>query len=165
MLKLADSIHRRAYGSLRPGGCGLRDVLPESDVAELKTKQTNNDVREFLNGIADEQRRQDSFALVELMRQATKVDPRLWGTAIVGFGSRHYKYASGREGDICIVGFSPRKLAFALYGLSIAEQPADLLERLGKHKTGKGCLYISRLSDVHQPTLSKLVRQAFRQAK
>ncbi len=128
-------------------------------MAENKTKETDASVKKFLNGVADEQQRKDSIALVELMQAATKLPPKMWGSAIVGFGSYHYKYESGREGDMPLVGFSPRKGTFALYGLGIAEKQ-DLLEKLGKYTTGKGCLYIKKLEDVHLPTLKKIIQQS-----
>jgi len=131
-------------------------------MAENKTKQTDGSIKKFLNGVADEQQRKDSFALVELMQMATKLPPKMWGSSIVGFGSYHYKYESGREGDMPLVGFSPRKGALTLYGLGIAEKQ-ELMEKLGKHTTGKGCVYIKKLEDVHLPTLKKLIQQSAKQ--
>ena len=124
---------------------------------ENKTQPTAQSVAAFIAALPDEQRRQDCQTLVDLMRAATGAEPRLWGSNIVGFGQYHYVYASGREGDSLLIGFSPRKPALVLYGLGGAEQREALLEKLGQHKTGKGCLYIKKLEDVHLPTLKKLI--------
>lgn len=129
-------------------------------MAELKTKQNNQSVTRFLNSLPDKQKRQDCLALIKLMQQATKAEPKMWGSSIIGFGSYHYKYASGHEGDTCLIGFSPRKQNLTLYLLGGLEQHAELLEKLGKHKTGKGCLYINRLEDIHLPTLKKLIQHS-----
>ncbi len=131
-------------------------------MAELKTKLNNRSVTRFLNSIPDQQKRQDCFALVKLMEQVTKAEPKMWGSSIIGFGSYHYAYASGHEGDMCLIGFSPRKQNLTLYLLAGFERCAELLKKLGKHKTGKGCLYINRLDDIHLPTLKKLVQQSFK---
>jgi hypothetical protein len=129
-------------------------------MAELKTKETKLSVTDFLSKVSDAQRRKDCFAIVELMKQITKAEPRMWGSAIVGFGSYHYKYASGHEGDSCMVGFSPRKEALVLYLMLGPEKREELLKTLGTFKSGKGCLYIKRLDDVHIPTLKKLILQS-----
>jgi hypothetical protein len=130
-------------------------------LAEAKTKPSGEDVGQFINGISDEQKRQDCLTLLDLMRQVTQLEPKLWASSMVGFGERHYKYESGREGDTFIIGFAPRKQALTLYGLSGFKQQEQLLEKLGKYKTGKGCLYINQLSDVHLPTLRELIQQTF----
>ena len=129
-------------------------------MSDLKTKPTGADVTAFLAAVADEQKRRDCFALVEIMRDATGAEPQMWGDAIVGFGSQHYRYASGREGDWPIIGFSPRKQNLTLYLTYGFEQHGDLLAKLGKHSTGKSCLYVKRLSDVDLPTLRQLVAQS-----
>ncbi len=129
-------------------------------MAELKTKPNDLSVEEFLNGVADEQKRQDSFAVLDLMKQVTKTEPKMWGNSIVGFGSYHYRYASGREADWFLVGFSPRKQNMTLYIMDGFDQYDTLLKSLGKHSTGKSCLYVKRLDDVHMPTLKKLVRES-----
>jgi len=131
-------------------------------MAELKTKLNNRSVTRFLNSIPDKQKRQDCLALVKLMQQVTQAEPKMWGSSIIGFGSYHYTYASGHEGDACLVGFSPRKQNLTLYVMSGSEQHAELLKKLGKHKTGKACLYINRLDDIHLPTLKKLIQQSFK---
>ena len=129
-------------------------------MAENKTKATDASVADYLAAIDDEARRKDCEALADLMAKATKQPPRMWGASIVGFGSYHYRYASGREGDTCVVGFSSRKGDISMYGLNAAEGAAELLPKLGKHKAGKGCVYIKRLSDVDLKVLEKLVAGA-----
>ncbi|MCG3160142.1 MAG: hypothetical protein JMDDDDMK_01178 [Acidobacteria bacterium] len=126
-------------------------------MAELKTKLNDASVDDFLNAIKDEQVRQDCWAIAEIMRKATKAEPKMWGSSIVGFGSYRYKYASGREGDWMQVAFSPRKQNISLYITSGFEGRDELLAKLGKHSCGKGCVYIKRLSDIHLPTLRKLI--------
>lgn len=130
-------------------------------MAELKTKLNDESVTKFLNSVADEIKRKDSFAIVEMMQQTTGLPPKMWGTAIVGFGSYHYKYESGHEGDMCIIGFSPRKQNFALYVGASNENIQKLLTNLGKHKTGKDCLYINKLKDVDPAILKKIFKVAF----
>ncbi len=127
-------------------------------MAELKTKLNDASVDDFLNAIKDEQVRQDCWAITEMMQQATKAEPKMWGPSIVGFGSRRYKYATGREGDWMQVAFSPRKQNITLYIATGFEERDDLLAKLGNHSCGKGCVYIKRLSDVHLPTLKKLIK-------
>ena len=134
-------------------------------MAELKTKATHASVTKFLGSIKDEQRRKDCETIVELMRDATAAEPKMWGTSIVGFGDYHYVYKSGREGDWFVAGFSPRKQNLTLYVMTGFTQHEDLLKKLGKHKTGMGCLYINTLLDVHLPTLRKLIKQAVALAK
>ena len=129
-------------------------------MAELKTKQTTNSVEKFLNGVADLQRRQDCFRVLEIMKAATKSEPVMWGTSIVGFGRLHLKYESGRELDWFPVGFAPRKSDLTLYIMPGILRYPKLLKKLGKHKTGKGCLYIKKLADVDLPTLKKLIKQS-----
>ncbi|MEO8710692.1 MAG: DUF1801 domain-containing protein [Parafilimonas sp.] len=130
-------------------------------MAELKTKQTEENVTKFLNTVEDETKRKDCFEIIEMMKQVTGLPPKMWGTAIIGFGSYHYKYESGHEGDMCIIGFSPRKQNITLYiGIS-NENIQKLLPDLGKHRTGKGCLYINKLSDVNTDVLKKIIKTAF----
>jgi hypothetical protein len=117
-------------------------------MADNKTKPTEISVAAFIAGITDETRRVDAQALVKLMQSATGEKPKMWGPSIVGFGSYHYKYDSGREGDMPLAGFSPRKAATVLYGVTGAGDSEALLAKLGKHTTGKGCLYIKKLGDV-----------------
>ncbi|MDQ6843542.1 MAG: DUF1801 domain-containing protein [Bacteroidota bacterium] len=127
-------------------------------MAELKTKETDEGVEKFLNTIEDETKREDCFAIAEIMKQVTRQEPKMWGAAIVGFGSYHYKYESGREGDMCMTGFSPRKQAITLYLSGAIKSEKDLLQKLGKHKTGEGCLYIKKLSDVDTKVLKQLIK-------
>lgn len=134
-------------------------------MAELKTKPTNASVEKFLNQVADETRREDCFKVAKMMEEITGEKPKMWGSSIVGFGSYHYKYASGQEGDWPIAAFSPRKQDLTLYLMPGFQEHADLMERLGKHRTGKSCLYIKRLSDVHVPTLNKLIRESVKEMK
>ena len=129
-------------------------------MAELKTKLNNRSVERFLNSVPDKQKRQDCFTLLKLMQQVTRAEPKMWGSSIVGFGSYHYAYASGREGDWFVAGFSPRKQNLTLYIMAGFEQYDTLLQKLGKHKTGKACLYINRLDDIHLPTLKKLIQHS-----
>jgi hypothetical protein len=129
-------------------------------MAELKTKKTEASVEDFLNGVTDEEKRQDCFEIVKMMKQATKAEPKMWGPSIVGFGTQHLKYASGRELDWMVIGFSPRKQALTLYLSGSLNTYASLLEKLGKHKTGGGCLYIKTLKDVDTKVLKELVKQS-----
>jgi hypothetical protein len=130
-------------------------------MTENKTVPTNQSVEDFLNAIDDEQKRKDSFALLNLMREVTDLEPRMWGSSIVGFGSYHYKYASGREGDTIVAGFSPRKQNLTIYNMGGVDPDDDLFKNLGKHTSGKGCLYIKRLDDVDLPTLKRLIEVSF----
>ena len=127
-----------------------------------KTRPTTASVQSFVKAIPDAKRRKDCVSLVGLMRKATGSKPKMWGTSIVGFGEYHYRYASGREGDSCVLGFSPRKAALSLYFCSGLKQFPELLERLGKHKLGGGCLYIRSLEEIHLPTLTTLLGKAAR---
>jgi hypothetical protein len=134
-------------------------------MAELKTKKNDASVTDFLDAIPDEQRRKDCYAILELMRKATRDDAKMYGSSIVGLGNYIVKYADGREIDWMLVGFSPRKQNLALYLMGGLEQHAGLLSSLGKYKTGKGCLYINRLSDVDVPTLRKMINQTVKLAR
>ena len=132
-------------------------------MSDLKTKRTTKSVVEFLNGIADERKRRDAFAVSAMMEEITKEKPAMWGPNIVGFGSYHYKYASGREADWMLVGFSPRKQNLTLYIMRGFDGSEALLAKLGKCKTAKSCLYINALDDVHLPTLKTLIRQSVKE--
>lgn len=129
-------------------------------MVENKTKATDTNVASCFDTISEGARREDCEALADLMAKATKHPPQMWGSSIVGFGRYHYKYESGREGDSCLVGFSSRKDALSLYGLNAAPSHGNLLPQLGKHKAGKGCLYIRSLSDIDLSVLEKLVAAA-----
>lgn len=128
-------------------------------MAENKTRETDKDVRAFLNTVENERKRKDSFTLLELMQDITGEAPRMWGDTMVGFGKYHYKYASGREGDAMLTGFSPRKQNLALYILGGFDEQDALLNQLGKYKTGKSCLYINKLDDVNMDVLKELVQR------
>ncbi len=129
-------------------------------MADLKNKPTDASVETFLQSIADDQRRADCRALVAMMQDVTGEPPKMWGPSMVGFGSYHYRYESGREGDWFLTGFSPRKQNLTLYIMAGFSRYADLLRKLGKHKTGKSCLYLKRLEDVDQQVLRELVAES-----
>lgn len=129
-------------------------------MAELKTKKTKASVAAFLNKIADAQRRKDCQTVLDLMKLATGEEPKMWGDSIVGFGSYHYRGASGREGDWPIIGFSPRKTDLTLYIMAGFQDFESLMAKLGKFKTGKSCLYLKKLDDVEIPVLKKLIAKS-----
>jgi len=129
-------------------------------MAEPKTQRNDASVEEFLDAVADDQKREDCLTLLEIMKQATGAEPEMWGDSIVGFGTYHYKYASGREGDWMQVGFAPRKQNLTLYIMAGFSRYDELMKSLGKHSTGKSCLYIKKLDDVDMPTLRKLVQES-----
>ena len=133
--------------------------------AELKTKVNEASVADFLNSVEDEQKRNDSFEVARLMEQITKEKPKMWGTSIVGFGSYHYKGASGREGDWMLIGFSPRKQNITLYIMPGFERYPELMNKLGKYSTGKSCLYIKRLSDINVDVLKELMDESIKMMK
>lgn len=130
-------------------------------MAEIKTKQTDADVTEFINSFADtEQKRKDSFELVKLMQDFTGFEAKMWGPSIIGFGSFHYKSERSRqEGDWPLVGFSPRKAAISLYVYTGSAEHEHLLKDLGKFKMGKACIYVKKLSDINQDVLKKLMKE------
>ena len=135
-------------------------------MAEAKTKPTKQSVDKFIKSQPDAQVREDCAVISKLMTEATGEEPKMWGSSIVGFGSYHYKYATGREGDMPIVGFSPRKQNLTLYLLMYGfDEQTELLNKLGKHSLGKGCLYIKRLSDVDLPALKKLIKASVKKQK
>ena len=129
-------------------------------MAALKTQKTEADVQAYLESVEHPTRREDAFAVLEMMRQITGVEPAMWGPSLVGFDSYRYKYASGREGEWPVVGFSPRKRSLTLYIVDGFDGYESLLARLGKVKTGKACLYINQLADVDPETLRDLVRRS-----
>jgi hypothetical protein len=129
-------------------------------MAEKKTKPTKLSVAVFIDALTDPARRADATALVKLMQSAAGEKPKMWGPSIIGFGSYHYKYESGREGDMPLTGFSPRKAATVLYGVMGSGDAQALLAKLGKHSTGKGCLYIKKLADVDPKVMEALVVKA-----
>ena len=129
-------------------------------MAENKTKPTKVSVAAFVAALPDEAKRTDAKTLIKLMQDATGEKPAMWGPSIIGFGSIHYTYESGREGDMPIVAFSPRKPALVLYGVAAGSGAAVLLKKLGRHSTGKGCLYLKRISDVDPRVLKTLIDRA-----
>ena len=127
-------------------------------MAELKTKVTDKSVYDFLDGVADEGKKQDSLALIEMMRSITCEEPKMWGDSMVGFGKLQLLYASGRTAEWFQMGFSPRKQNMSLYFSCDIQKQAGLLKKLGKHKTGKGCLYINRLADIDRDVLKQMLK-------
>jgi hypothetical protein len=129
-------------------------------MAELKTKQNEQSVTDFLQAVPEERKRKDSFAILELMEEVTGLEPKMWGDSIVGFGNYHYKYSTGREGDWFVTGFSPRKQNLTLYIMSGFDEYDDLLKKLGKYKTGKACLYVNKLEDVDVSVMKELIQKS-----
>ncbi len=130
-------------------------------MAEQKTKPTAVSVDAFLKKVADAQQREDAFKIVDLMKDITGLEPKMWGPSIVGFGQYHYKYASGHEGDCCLIGFSPRKGQMSLYFMPGLERFESHLKKLGKYKTGKACLYIKKLADIDLAVLREMIEIGF----
>ena len=129
-------------------------------MAELKTKPNKKSVQKFLDSVTGKQKREDSFKILKIMKDVTGEEPVMWGDAIIGFGSYHYKYKSGREGDWFLIGFSPRKQNLTLYIMSGLKRYDDMLESLGKFKTSKVCLYINKLEDVNLNILKKIIKSS-----
>jgi hypothetical protein len=134
-------------------------------VAELKTKPTKVSATSLVKTLTDKQKREDSFALIKLMQEVAKSEPTMWGSSIIGFGSYHYKYASGHEGDMCLVGFSPRKDKLTLYIIGCSEQDPELLKKLGKYRLKGSCVHVKRLDDVHLPTLKRVIQQSVKRLR
>jgi hypothetical protein len=130
-------------------------------MSENKIKQTENSVEDFLNSIENEQRKKDAFEVVELMKSITRLEPKMWGDSIVGFGSYHYKYASGRKGDYFITGFAPQKANLAVYTIDGLEKYAALLEKLGDYKTSVSCLYITDLDKIDKEILKEIITKSY----
>lgn len=126
-------------------------------MAKNKTNETNNSVIDFINEIADETKRNDSLVLIDLMKTQTGFEPKMWGPSIIGFGSYYYKYDSGHEGTSALVGFSPRANAITLYLSAMLHEREDLLQKFGKHKTSKGCIYVKKLADINTDILQKMI--------
>jgi hypothetical protein len=129
-------------------------------MSDLKTKKSAASVPAFLKTVEDDQRRKDCKAIVKMMQEATGEKPKMWGANMIGFGSYHYKYDSGREGDWFVTGFSPRKANLTLYLMAGFSNFDTLLAKLGKHKTGKACLYVKKLDDIDQVVLKKLIKES-----
>ena len=134
-------------------------------MAEMKTKANDEDVRAFLDSIEDETQRAESYELLEMMREESGAEPVMYGTSIVGFGTSKIHYADGRTEDFLAVGFSPRKGKFSLYIIDDAEEHRETLERLGKHKSGKACIWVKRLSDIDRGVLRRMVRDSVQRSK
>ena len=129
-------------------------------MASIKTTENTRSVEAFVRKAPREEARQDCTALIEVMSEITKCEAKMWGASIVGFDTFHYKYSDGKPGEMCLIGFSPRKQNLVLYITDDHERDADLLSKLGKIKAGKACIYVSRLSDLHMPALKQLIRRA-----
>ncbi|MXW27332.1 MAG: DUF1801 domain-containing protein [Chloroflexi bacterium] len=134
-------------------------------MSQNKTQKTGASVEKFLESVTSPRRREDGLAVLAMMREITGLEPEMWGPSIIGFGDYHYKYESGREGDFFLTGFSPRKQSLTLYIMSGLEGHEDLLEKLGKHRTGTACLYINKLADVDTDILRDLIRISFESAQ
>ncbi|HEX2548610.1 MAG TPA: DUF1801 domain-containing protein [Gammaproteobacteria bacterium] len=126
-------------------------------MAKNKTTETNKDVTEFIEKVSNETKRDDSFRLIEIFKSITGFDPKMWGPTIIGFGSYHYKYASGHEGDAPITGFSPRKDSIVIYLHPVFPKRDELLKKLGKHKVGKACVYFKKLDDIDVAVMEKMI--------
>ncbi|WP_130860565.1 DUF1801 domain-containing protein [Gracilibacillus phocaeensis] len=127
---------------------------------ELKTKETDNSVIEFIEKVESERKREDAYRLLDIFTETTGKEAKMWGTSIIGFGRYHYKYDTGHEGDAPLVGFSPRKAKFSLYIATGDDSRAPLLEKFGKHKAGKGCVYVNKLADIDEDVLRELIMQS-----
>lgn len=132
-------------------------------MAEPKTKPTEESVKDFLNRIPEAERREDCFVVAKIMEEITGDKPKMWGPSMVGFGTYRYKYASGREGDWPVAAFSPRKKDLTVYLMMGFQKHDELMKKLGKHSSAKSCLYIKRLSDIHVPTLKKLIKTSIKE--
>ena len=129
-------------------------------MADLKTKENELSVEAFLKKTTDEKVRKDCQDIIGIMKKVTGEKPKMWGPSIIGFGKYHYKYESGHEGDMCLTGFSPRKQSISLYIMGGAPGQQELLKKLGKHKAGKGCVYVKKLEDVDRSVLETLVKKS-----
>jgi hypothetical protein len=142
-----------------PGGI-LLSVRKVTVMAKNKTTQTDTSVTAFIDKVEDEGKRDDSYKLIEICRSVTGQDPKMWGPSIIGFGSYHYKYESGHEGDAPLAGFSPRKDSLVIYIATEFEKREALLRQLGKHKSSKGCVYVKKLDDIDVPVLKKMIKSS-----
>lgn len=130
-------------------------------MSEQKTKPTNHPVEDFINLVDNPKKRDEAYILLDLMKEVTGEEPKMWGPSIIGFGSYHYKYESGHEGDSLRVGFSPRKAKHSIYIMPGLDRYPDLMDKLGKYKTGKSCLYVNKLADIDMEILRKLVKCSY----
>ncbi len=128
---------------------------------ELKTKITDASVTEFLDKVEPEQKRLDAYEILDIMKEVTGEEPKMWGPSIIGFGQYHYVYESGQEGDMCATGFSPRKAKHSLYIMGGTTKFPDLMDKLGKYKLGKSCLYVNKLADVDKEILRELIKSGY----
>ena len=140
-------------------------ILEDGAMAENKTRKTGASVEGFLASVENKRRREDGFALLEMMKEITGLEPEMWGPSIIGFGDYHYRYESGREGDIFLTGFSPRKQSLSLYVMDGFDGRDELLDKLGKHRRSVSCLYINKLADVDLDVLRELVRRSYEHSK
>jgi hypothetical protein len=132
-------------------------------MTKTKTQETDSSVADFINSLENEQKRKDSFELIRIFREVSGFDPKMWGSGIIGFGTYHYKYDSGHEGDAPLTGFSPRKAAISLYfSCDVEGQHGSLLSQLGKFKNGKSCVYINKLSDVKEEIIKVLAKESIK---
>ncbi len=134
-------------------------------MAENKTRKTGASVKEFLSSVENKRRREDGQTLLTMMQKITGLEPEMWGPSIIGFGDYHYKYESGREGDMFLTGFSPRKQSLSLYVMDGFDGRDELLNRLGKHRKSVSCLYINKLADVDMDVLRELIQRSFEHSK
>lgn len=132
---------------------------------KLKTTETTNSVTKFIAAVPDKLKQADSFKLIEIMQEKSGFEPKMWGPSIIGFGSCHYKYESGHEGDMPLIGFSPRKAAFSLYLFCELTDKSELLKEFGKHKIAKSCIYFKKLEDISIPVLKKMITLSLKQTK
>ncbi len=134
-------------------------------MARIKTTETSKSVTEFINAVPNEIKRKDSFRIIEIMQKQTGFEPKMWGPSIIGFGNYHYKYESGHEGDMPLTGFSPRSTAIVFYFSENFENKDELLKSLGKHTTGKVCVYIKKLADIDISVLKKMITNSVKDIK
>ena len=134
-------------------------------MAENKTKETSASVDKFLASVKDERKRADSYTLIEIMKKITKLEPKMWGPSIIGFGSYHYKYPTGREGDMPIAGFSPRKQALTIYIMAGFKKYPELMKKLGKFKSSVSCLYVKKLENIDIKVLKELIKESYKYIK
>jgi len=134
-------------------------------MAELKTKKTNNNPVDFIEKLSNEKQKEDSYIILNMMKKLSKEEPKMWGESLIGFGDYRYKYASGREGDWSKIGFSPRKQNFSIYLTCDISKYESYLKKLGKYKTGKGCLYINKLEDINIKELENLIKIVLKNSK
>ena len=127
---------------------------------ELKTKETDNSVIEFIEQVDNPKKREDAYRLLDIFTETTGFEAKMWGPSIIGFGTYHYKYETGHEGDAPLVGFSPRKAKISLYFAPGVTRREELLSRFGKHTTGKACVYVNKVADIHEDVLKELIQQS-----